>query len=241
MGDHLREKRGQGKLVDFRITLETDLKYGPSSCAGGQAMVAGGLHGWTRTHWLNQNVARKHTRSGRRDRWPRRNIQKIYKHAATGLGNPKPIWNQIWWGMWRATKKASSFYRYITKPSPYCRMGEGTWWQRTWKKRRYWIPSSPWSLLKRFAFRFPRPLKPVWNSRAKKIYLWWRKIRSDNIKQTRQMQVHGPWSDALTHAEGAGQYHCEVTNIWKVMAIRQSRVLFSLWRDECTKVLMAVN
>lgn len=38
---------------------------------------------------------------------PGRNIEKLSEHAELGLGKPKPTWSQIWWGLTKATRRAS--------------------------------------------------------------------------------------------------------------------------------------
>lgn len=62
-------------LLDFKPTnkleLTGDVKFKncPFPCAGSQAVVTGGLHGWRRSSWLKSYFKRKNTQNEGRDRW----------------------------------------------------------------------------------------------------------------------------------------------------------------------------
>jgi len=47
-------------------------------------------------------------------------------------------------------------------------MGQGTWWQRIWKRLRYFVPSLTFSLLVRPALRNPRTLRTLRKVQGKK-------------------------------------------------------------------------
>lgn len=51
------------------------------------------------------------------------------------------------------------------------------WWQKTWKRRRYSVHSSSWSVLVRSGLRSPRFLGPVRKPVSRKTCPWWKRIR----------------------------------------------------------------
>lgn len=57
---------------------------------------------------MNKELLLKHAWGGSQGRWLRRNTEKLSDCAEMWLGNPKLIWNWIWWRMWMATKKYST-------------------------------------------------------------------------------------------------------------------------------------
>lgn len=61
------------------------------------------------------------------------------------------------------------------------RMWRGLGERRAQEKARYSMPPSYWSLLVRLAFSNARSLRPVGESGAMEIYLWWRRIKLGNI------------------------------------------------------------
>ena len=44
--------------------------------------------------------------------------QRCLEHAHTGLGKPKLTWSWMWWGIWRATKRASRGISVTTQKKP---------------------------------------------------------------------------------------------------------------------------
>lgn len=95
MGHHPGAKRGPPRAGWFSRITSSNLKLCPSPKAGSQAQVAGSLHGWISSYWLNTNIRRKHTKvkAGTVE------MQKQSKHAGMRLRKPKCIWCSIWWGM----------------------------------------------------------------------------------------------------------------------------------------------
>lgn len=84
-------------------------------------------------------------------------------------------------------KDTKCFYKYIGDKkksrqyvSPLLQGFIGTWLHRTWKRMRYWMPSSPKSLLARLDFRNPRCQRAGRNAAAGKTYPSCRKIRTEN-------------------------------------------------------------
>lgn len=87
-------------------------------------------------------------------------------------------------------------------------------------KPRYSIPFSPHSLLVRLTFSYPRPSRQAGKSRARKTYLWWRRIRLGNIWTNR---IYTNPCDLMGHTLECwpGWCHCEATfnHLQKIMSI----------------------
>lgn len=101
MEDGPGEHSGSRRPVWYSKITSSKLKNSPSQWAGNQANVTG-LHGWTRSSWLNSNMKRKHTGAAKRGKWPRKNAETLAKYAEMGLGKPNWSWN------WGATLRVST-------------------------------------------------------------------------------------------------------------------------------------
>lgn len=124
----------------------------------------------------------KRARGGSRGKWPRRSIELLFDHASIWLGKPWLIWSRMWQKMRRETRKdsasKSAAEKQLGKTWTYCRMGQGNWWQRTWRKQRYLMQPLSQYLPGKMGFRSPRSLRLERKSAARKTYLQWRKSGS---------------------------------------------------------------
>lgn len=119
----------------FSWLTSSKLKNSPSQYTS-QAKAAGDLHGQRSCSWLKRKCS-----NGRRERWPRRNLEMLPDHAGIGLGKLRPTWRWIWQAMWKATRWTATTILAtkgrLEKMWPGCWVGHGNWWKRTWKSLRF--------------------------------------------------------------------------------------------------------
>lgn len=94
-------------------------------------------------------------------------------------------------------------------------MEQKTQCQRTWKMLRHSLLCLLWSLLVRFAFRNPRPLKPMGKSEA-------RDQVGKYLNKTGHMQVTGTWWETFESVVGGGWCHFEaaLNYLWRTVVFR---------------------
>ena len=131
------QKEGSKRTGCSSRIISSKFENGPLWQAGNQAKAAGGLHGWTRSSSLNSVTKRKLTGGGSRSTRSRRNTELFFKCVGMELRKPKPTWFWIQLGTWSATRKDSTSVLTaegrLVKMRTHCWVGQGPWWQRTWK------------------------------------------------------------------------------------------------------------